>query len=199
MLDVDRRIDVDAGGQQFLDILIAFGVATARRIAVRQLVDQRQLGVARQDRVDVHLAQAVALMVDGAAGDDLMAMDQRFGLAPAMGLHHADDDIDACLAPLPSFGQHLPCLAHPRRGAEKDLQAATAFLRSCAQEGFWIRAMLFVHLVRLASIASSRRLRSNRLTRGSPMKPSRGCSTLCSTRLRTRAASIPRAAATRST
>jgi hypothetical protein len=42
VLDVERRIDVDAGCEQFLDIEVALGIAGARRIAVRQLVDQHQ-------------------------------------------------------------------------------------------------------------------------------------------------------------
>ncbi len=57
VLDVERRIDVDAGGQQFLDILVALLVPAAGRVGVGELVHQHQLGLARQDGVDVHLVQ----------------------------------------------------------------------------------------------------------------------------------------------
>jgi hypothetical protein len=76
-------------------------------------------------------------MVDRAARDDLMPLDKRLGFAPAVRFDHADDDIDSGLAPLPSVGEHLPGLADARRGAEKHLQTATAFLCRLAQEGFW--------------------------------------------------------------
>ena len=46
MLDVDRREDVDAGGEQFLDILIALGVAAAGGVGVGELVDQHELRAA---------------------------------------------------------------------------------------------------------------------------------------------------------
>ena len=35
MLDVERREDIDAGGDQLLDIEIALGMAAARRVGVR--------------------------------------------------------------------------------------------------------------------------------------------------------------------
>ena len=40
----------------------------------------------------------VALVVDAAARDDLEALEQRLGFAAAVGLDHADDDIDALAA-----------------------------------------------------------------------------------------------------
>ena len=100
----------------------------ARRVGVRQLVDQHELRAALQDRVEIHLGQAVALVFDLAPGNDLEAFEQRLGLAPPMRLDDADDDIDA-LAPLGlRRQQHLVGLADARRGAEENLQPAAAFL-----------------------------------------------------------------------
>ncbi len=128
MLDVERGVDVDAGGDQFLDIEVALGMAVTRRIAVRQLVDQHQLRPALQDGVDVHLGQPMALVFDFLTRDDLDALQQGLGLAPAVRLDDADHDIDA-LAPLGLCReQHLIGLADARRGAEKDLEAAATFL-----------------------------------------------------------------------
>ncbi len=50
--------DVDAGVEQFLDVLPALGVARAGRVGVRQLVDQDQRRLARQRGVEVELARA---------------------------------------------------------------------------------------------------------------------------------------------
>ena len=63
MLDVERGVDVDAGVEQLLDIEIALGVAAAGRVGVRQLVDQHELGPAREDCVEVHLLEHTALIV----------------------------------------------------------------------------------------------------------------------------------------
>ena len=40
MLDVDRGVDVYAGAQELLDILIALFMAAARCIGMRELVDE---------------------------------------------------------------------------------------------------------------------------------------------------------------
>ena len=58
VLDVERGVDVDAGGDQLLDIHVALGMPAARRVGVRQLIDQGELRAARQQRVEVHLVRA---------------------------------------------------------------------------------------------------------------------------------------------
>ena len=59
VLDVERGVDVDAGGDQFLDIHVALRMAAARRVGVREFVDQRELRPARQQRVEIHLLPAM--------------------------------------------------------------------------------------------------------------------------------------------
>lgn len=44
VLDVDRRVDVDATGQQLLDIEIAFGMTAARRAGMSEFVDRAICG-----------------------------------------------------------------------------------------------------------------------------------------------------------
>ena len=199
VLDVDRRIDIDPRIQQFFDVLIALGMATARCVAVRQFIDQNEPRPPLEDRVDIHLAKAVPLMVDTTARDDLMPVDERFGLAPPMRLDHANDDVDSRLAPLAAVGEHLPRLADAGRRAEKHFQTAAAFLRRLAQEGLWRWTVGLGHAAGLAPNASSRRLSLNRLTRASPMSPRNGVSTACSTSLRTAVRSSERTRAMRST
>ena len=80
------------------------------------------MGRAFEDRVEIHLGEQVALVVDSPPRDHLEAVEQRLGLAPPMRLDHADDDIDAVLAPGLRRKQHLVGLADAGRGAEKNLQ-----------------------------------------------------------------------------
>ena len=51
VLDVDRRIDVDARREQFLDVLIAFGVAAAGRVGMGEFVDEHERRRAFEDGV----------------------------------------------------------------------------------------------------------------------------------------------------
>ena len=61
MLDVEGRIDVDPGGEQFLNIHVALGMPALRRIAVRKLVDQNEARLAGQKGVKVHFRKCLAL------------------------------------------------------------------------------------------------------------------------------------------
>ena len=132
VLDVERGVDVDAGGDQFLDIHVAFGMPAARRVAVCQLIDQGELRAARQQRVEVHLRQRVAAVFDRAARHDLEAVEEAFGLGTPVGLHDADDDIDTFLEARACGGEHLVGLADAGRGAEEQLQpTAHTLLRGC--------------------------------------------------------------------
>ena len=145
MLDIDGGVDIDTGIEQFLDILIAFGVAAAGRVGVGEFIDQNERWPPFQYGVDVHLAQPMAHMVDRTSGNDLMPHEQRLGLLATVGLHDANHDIDSGLAPLHPVGQHFISLAHAGRRAKKYLEAATTFLRRLTQEGFGISAIRIVH------------------------------------------------------
>jgi len=128
VLDVERGVDVDAGGEQLLDVEIALGMAPARRVGVRELVDQHELRPAQQDAVEIHLLEHAALVVDPTARNHLDPEGERLGLAPPVGLDHADDHVDA----LAELGlrrlQHLIGLAHPRCRAQENLELAAPLL-----------------------------------------------------------------------
>ena len=64
VLDVDRRDHVDPGPEQVLDVLVALGVAAAGGVGVRQLVDQADGRAPGEDRVEVHLAEGDAAVLD---------------------------------------------------------------------------------------------------------------------------------------
>jgi hypothetical protein len=95
VLNVQRGPDIDASRQQFLDIQVALGVATTWRIGVCQLVHQRQSGPARQQRIQIHLLQHAALVVDAAHRHRVESLDQGHGFGSAMRLDNADDHIGA--------------------------------------------------------------------------------------------------------
>ena len=117
VLDVQRRVHIDAGGDQFLDIEIALGMAAAGRIAVGQFVDQHELRPALQDQVEIHLGEAVALVFHLAPRNNLEPVQQRLGLAAAVRLDDPDDDIDAARAAWPgrSAASRRSCRRPARR------------------------------------------------------------------------------------
>jgi hypothetical protein len=53
MLDVERRPDADTRVKQLLDILPTLRMAAVRSVGVGELVDDDQLGLALERRVDV--------------------------------------------------------------------------------------------------------------------------------------------------
>ena len=126
MLDVEGGVDVDAGGQQFLDVLPALGVARARRVGVGVFVEQQQGGTATQRCVEVELHQLAAAILDRNPRQDLETLQQRLCLLAAVGLDDTHDHIDPLEQPPLTGGQHFVGLPHPRRHAEVDLQPAAS-------------------------------------------------------------------------
>ncbi len=124
VLDVDGRIDVDAVGQQFLDVEIALGMAAARRVGMGEFVDEGDLWTARNQRIEIHLLEGLVPVFQLLARNNFKALQQRFGLRPAMGLDHADHDIDAGLPLGMRALQHFVGLADAGGGADKDLEPA---------------------------------------------------------------------------
>ena len=57
--------------EQFLDIEIALGMTTAGRVGVGEFVDQRDLRVAGDDGVEIHLLERLPLVFEASAGNDL--------------------------------------------------------------------------------------------------------------------------------
>ncbi len=95
MLDVYRRVDVDAGIEQFLHVLVTLDMPTARDVGMRQLVDEDQVRSPFQRGVDIELVEN-AVDVDGwSTWDDLEPVEQDFGLLATMRLDDANDDVHA--------------------------------------------------------------------------------------------------------
>ena len=134
MLHVERCIDVDAGGDQFLDIHVALWVPTAWCVGVRQFVHQRQLRAACQQGVEIHFLQCVATIFDRTARDDFEAFEQCLGFLAAVGFDDAHDYIGAFATAGLRGGEHLECLADARCRTHEDLQTATRCLLRVLQQ-----------------------------------------------------------------
>ena len=125
MLDVERRPDIDARVEQFLDILPAFRMPAFGRVGVREFVDDDELRAGASERRRVEFLESCALIGDDAARQDL----EPFESAPAVSARpcvstSADDDVDAFVASSAAGAlQHGVGLADARRRAEEDEQA----------------------------------------------------------------------------
>src|SRR6476660_546335 len=118
MLDVDRRDHVDAGREQLLDILPAVRVARPGGVRVRELVDDRHLGMTGQQRVDVYPLRSV----NAPTGEDLQVAGLRGDLLTAVGLHEAEHDVGPPGTPAPRLVEHRVRLADARRVPDVDPQ-----------------------------------------------------------------------------
>ena len=115
VLDVDGRDDVDAGVEDVLDVLVALLVAHPGRVRVRELVDQRQLGRARDHGVDVHLLELEPAVRGSQARHRLEPLGERRRLRPVVRLEVADHDVTPLGLRLPALLQHPVGLADSRR------------------------------------------------------------------------------------
>ena len=114
VLDVQRGEYVDAGVQQFDDILVALGMTAPRRVGVSQLIDQHEPGLAREHGFQIELVERDAAVLDRLARNDGKAGQESLGFAATMGLDDSDDDICAIDQLLLRGTQHGEGLADPR-------------------------------------------------------------------------------------
>ena len=124
MLDVERRPDVDAGGEQLLNVLPALGMTAVGSVGVSELVDNDQLGLARQRSVEIEFLDRAAVILDLAPRQDFEPMNERACLGAAMSLDEPDDHVDAFVLEPPRVLQHGVGLADAGRGAEEHFQPA---------------------------------------------------------------------------
>src|SRR5260370_33861533 len=118
-------------------------------VGMAELIDQRELRMARDQRVEIHSLQNLFLVFEPFARENFEALQQRLGLRPAMGLDDANDNIDAG----PYLGvralQHLEGLADAGSGADEYLEPADqivfspcSFQERIRRESFFMVAAL---------------------------------------------------------
>ena len=120
MLDVEGADDVDAGVEELEHVLVALLVAAAGHVGVRELVDDRDLRLAREDGVEVHLLDGDAAILDLAPRHVLEARDELRGLGAAVRLDEAEHDVDAALLERVRLLEHAVGLADA--GGEADVE-----------------------------------------------------------------------------
>ncbi len=127
MLHVERGPDVDAGAEQFLDVLPALRMPRRRqgllRVRMRQLIDQQDRGPAAQRRVEIELVARRAAQRHLREGQLLQPLQQLFGVAATVRLDVSDDEVRAPRACGARRLEHRVGLADTGRGAEEDAQA----------------------------------------------------------------------------
>ena len=124
VLDVERGEDIDARRQQLLDILPALRMPRARRVGMRQLVDQNQRRMPLERAVQIEFGEHPAAMRHALGGQNLEPLEQHRGLGAAMRFDDADQHNTAGGAQRPGGGQHRVSLTHSRRGSEINPQLA---------------------------------------------------------------------------
>ena len=122
VLHVDGGDHVDAGVEQLGDVLPALLVPRPGHVGVRELVHQRDLRLAGEHRVDVHLLEERAAVLQALSRDDLEPVDQGGGLRPAVRLGERDDDVRPPFLPPVPLGEHGKRLAHPGRRPQVDAE-----------------------------------------------------------------------------
>ncbi|MCY1401303.1 hypothetical protein D9M71_164200 [compost metagenome] len=197
VLDVDCGVDVDTRRQQLLHVLPALGMAAARGVAVGQFVDQGQLRRGLEQAIQVHFFEHDPAVLRTQQRLLRKACKHRFGFRPAVGLDHGCQHRDT-LAQL-GMGrlQHRVGLAHPRGGAEEDLEAAATFAGQFSEQrigaGGLTHGWFSVAGLKGAS-RSSAVFNASMLTTAGPIN---GCRVYCKANCCKVAAGMCRAAATR--
>src|SRR4029079_18659951 len=105
--------------------------------------------------VEIHLLEALALILDAPARHDLKTLQQRFCLFASVGLRDADDDVVAVLVSGPGLLQHFVGFADTRRGAHEDLQLAETSLFTAGGLKQGIRRGALVRLTPLVGHGAS--------------------------------------------
>ena len=124
VLDVDRGEDVDPGRQHVGDVLVALPVLEPRRVGVGELVDQRQLRAAGEQRRQVHLLDVDVAVGDAAARHHLEPERLVGRLLALVRLQVADRHVAAGGGFGVALLQHPVGLPHAGRHAEEDLVVA---------------------------------------------------------------------------
>ncbi|MDQ1138305.1 hypothetical protein QE410_003104 [Microbacterium sp. SORGH_AS 1204] len=124
VLHVHGRDHVDTRGEQLVDVLPALVVARARRVGVRELVDERDSRMPLEHGIQIHLVECDTAVRHGAAGDGLEPLGLGGGGGAAVRLDDGDDHVVPFVAEAAPFLEHLVRLAHTGCRAEQHAEAS---------------------------------------------------------------------------
>ena len=112
---------IDTRSEQFQDVQISFGISASGDIALRQLIDDGQVWLSRQNLFDVHLCDEVPFIFNLSARNELKIGKQLLRALPPVSLYETDNNITAFASELLRPPQHYKCFTDARRGTEEDL------------------------------------------------------------------------------
>ena len=134
MLHIKRRINVDSGRQQFLDILPTLGMAAA---TLSVWASSSTSAIAGSRRIaSTSISESITLVFYLFPRNDFETFGERLGFRSAVSYHDANNNIDARLLPSASLTEHLVGLAHAGSRAEEDFETAALLLRRRLQQRF---------------------------------------------------------------
>src|SRR5450756_2287035 len=161
VLDVERRVNIDAAVEQLLDIVPAFRMARALGVGMSELINQDQCRVALERTVEVELAYLRGAILDDPRWQNFEAFQQRDRFCAAVSFRQADHHIAALDALFARFREHGVGFAHASGSAEEDFEPPAAALRLFPLDfgkkrvRIWTlidHKFLFLHELRLAGI-----------------------------------------------
>jgi len=130
MLDIDRGVKRRCRGTIIPRRRGSASDAGARRVECGEFIDQRDLRMARDQRVEIHLLDRLILVLNPFARENFKALQQRPVSAASVGLDHANHNIGAGL----QFGlralQHLIGLADAGGATDENPEPASLIVLS---------------------------------------------------------------------
>ena len=122
VLHVECAVHVEARIEEFIDILPPFGVATTRRVSVRQFIHQQQRRLPQHRRIDIEFVERRAAMFKRATRQNLEPFCQFERVLSAMRFDNADDDVNTFRTSRCRGFEHRECLADTGSRTEKQLE-----------------------------------------------------------------------------
>ena len=101
---------------------------------MRELIDDRDLGMTRDDRVDIHFRERDAAKSRALRATTSISPQLRLGVRACMRFHEPDDDVDAALPQLVRLGEHAIRLPDARGRPDVYLELSSSALALPAGE-----------------------------------------------------------------
>jgi two-component system sensor histidine kinase KdpD len=131
VLHVHRRYDIDLGIQQIHHVLVALGMLGAFDVGVRQFVHQYDLGLPRQDGVQVHFVKNCASIFNLATRNRFQFRSQLRDAGAAVRFYNSDNDVFAPTMPPDALAQHVKSFSNAGGVAEEELEHGLFLSRLC--------------------------------------------------------------------
>ena len=146
MLDVERCEYIDAGIQQFFDILPALRMTGTGRIGMRQFIHQDQRWLALQGRIQVELRQLLVAILHLFQRQQFEAVQHGGGFGAAVAFDHAGQHLAPFTMQFVGGAKHRVGFSNAGRCTKIDAQLAApsqALLHlQLGQQGIWIGAQI---------------------------------------------------------